>query len=291
MEIWQAVVLGVVQGLTEFLPVSSSGHLALVQHWMRLPADSTEMLLFDVATHLGTLLAVVIVFFGTFISFFARLVREARTGAPSSDTGPQRPWFVRNAAWRVAILGMIACVPTGIIGLGFQDQFKAAFGSPTAIGIALLVTGALLFVSGRVSRPRKGWRRFGVLGAVAVGIAQGLAITPGISRSGATICTALLCGLKRRWAAEFSFLIAFPAICAAAAKEFKDVLELPADQLAGIPAGPIVIGSLVATVVGFFALKGLLAAVRSAKLIYFSYYVWAVGVLVIVLGQTGRLGG
>ncbi len=290
MEIWQAVVLGVIQGLTEFLPVSSSGHLALVQHWMRLPAESTEMLLFDVATHLGTLLAVVVVFARTFLAYFARLIRELRSDGPPPNPRSRRSWFVRKAAWRVAILGMIACVPTGVIGLGFQDQFKAAFGSPTAIGIALLVTGVLLFASSKVPRPRKSWRQFGVLGALAVGVAQGLAITPGISRSGATICTALLCGLKRQWAAEFSFLIAFPAICAAAAKEFKDVLELPADQLAGIPALPIAVGSLVATVVGYFALKGLLAAVRGAKLVYFSYYVWALGVLVIVLGQTGRLG-
>ncbi len=289
MSYLQAIVLGVIQGLTEFLPVSSSGHLALVQHWMDLDAESSSMLLFDVATHLGTLLAVVVVFFSTFVLFFRRLIVELRS-EPQPNPERQRPWLVRNAAWRVLLLGVVASIPTGVLGLGFKDHFKAAFGNPIAIGVALLITGGLLFVSGRVPRPRKTWRQFGILGALAVGFAQGLAITPGISRSGATICTGLLCGLKRRWSAEFSFLIAFPAICAAAASEIKDVLELPSDQLADIPTGPILVGSLVAAVVGYAALRMLLAAVRRAKLIYFSYYVWVIGALVIVLGLTGRLG-
>jgi undecaprenyl-diphosphatase len=149
----------------------------------------------------------------------------------------------------------------------------------------------LLFVSGKVPRPRKPWRQFGLGCALLIGLAQGIAITPGVSRSGATICTALLCGLKRRWAAEFSFFIAFPAICAAAASEFKDALELPKEQLQAMAFGPIVVGSIVAAVVGYFALRMLLVAVRRAKLIYFSFYVWAIGLLVLILGVTGNLEG
>jgi len=286
----QAILLGIIQGLTEFLPVSSSGHLAIVQHWMRLDAESPPMILFDVATHIGTLLAVVLVFWTTFLRYFRRLMGELRTPTPLPNPNRSRPWFVRNAAWRVLILGIVASVPTGVIGLRFKPQLKAAFGNPVAIGVALLLTGVLLFVSGKVPRPRTPWRRFGLLGALLVGLAQGLAITPGVSRSGATICTALLCGLKRRWAAEFSFFIAFPAICAAALSEIKDALELPGEQLDAIPVGPIVIGSVVAAVVGYVALRMLLVAVRRAKLMYFSYYVWALGLLVIVLGTTGRLG-
>ncbi|MBN1344521.1 MAG: undecaprenyl-diphosphate phosphatase [Phycisphaerae bacterium] len=286
----QAIILGVIQGLTEFLPVSSSGHLALVQHWMKLEPESPLMITFDVATHLGTLLAVVVVFAATFLQYLRRLVAEIRTPRLEPNPNRRRPWLVRNAAWRVLILGIIASVPTGLIGVVFKDQLEAAFGNPVLIGCALLATGVLLFISGKAPRPRKTWRQFGALGALLVGLAQGLAITPGISRSGATICTALLCGLKRRWAAEFSFFIAFPAICGAALLKAKDVLELPSDQIAAMPVGPIVVGSLVAAVVGYAALRLLLVAVRSAKLIYFSYYVWALGLLVIVLGATGRLG-
>jgi undecaprenyl-diphosphatase len=286
----QAIVLGIIQGLTEFLPVSSSGHLALAQHWMRLEAESPLMISFDVATHLGTLLAVIVVFWTTFIRFFRRLVSEQRRAPTTPNLTRPSSWFVRNAAWRVLILGAIACLPTAIIGVAFKDPLEAAFGRPILIGIALLVTGALLFVSGKVPRPRKPWRQFGIVGALLVGLAQGLAITPGISRSGATICTALICGLKRRWAAEFSFLIAFPAICGAALVKIAETGNLPPEQIAAIPLGPIIAGSLTAAAVGYVALRLLLEAVRRAKLVYFSYYVWALGLLVIVLGMTGQLG-
>jgi len=186
----QALILGVVQGLTEFLPISSSGHLAITQRLMHLDADSQAMLLFDVASHLGTLLAVIYVFAGTFRRYVQRLFAESR----SSFVG-------RRIAWPIAGLGVCASVPTALIGLVFKDPLEAAFDKPIWIGVGLLLTGTLLFVTGKIPRPRRGWRRFGVGRALLVGIAQGAAIMPGVSRSGSTICVAMLAGFRRRWAA------------------------------------------------------------------------------------------
>jgi len=278
VSIWQAILLGLIQGLTEFLPVSSSGHLAVVQHWLSLDAASPGMLMFDVATHLGTVMAVAVVFAGVFIKFAQRLLRERSSTFPDN-----RP----RTAWRIVALAVLASVPTAVIGLVFKDQLESLFNKPVWIGTGLLVTGTLLWLTGRLPRPKKGWRRFGWGAAFMVGVAQGLAITPGISRSGATICTAMFGGLKSRWAAEFSFLIGIVAICGASLIKVKEAVELPADQLRAMPWMEILVGSTVSFVVGIFALKMLLSAVRRMQLGYFSYYCWAVGTAVIVMGATG----
>lgn len=268
----QALILGIVQGLTEFLPVSSSGHLAISQRLMSLKADSHAMLLFDVASHLGTLLAVVWVFAGTFRHYLRRLLAES---APSFSG--------RRFAWRIAALGACASVPTAAIGLGFKDTLEAAFDKPLWIGVGLLLTGTLLYITGKIPRPRRGWRKFGVGRSLLVGIAQGAAILPGISRSGSTICVAMVSGFRRRWAAEFSFFIAAPAICGAALIKANDTLNLGGEQLAAIPKGPILIGSAAALLSGYIALRLLLGAVHRAKLHHFCYYCWLAGLLVLVL--------
>ncbi|MCP4246158.1 MAG: undecaprenyl-diphosphate phosphatase [bacterium] len=267
----QALVLGIIQGLTEFLPVSSSGHLAIAQRLMHLEADSHSMLLFDVASHLGTLAAVVWVFAGTFRRYLRRLLAER---------GPD--YAGRRIAWRLAGLGVAASIPTALIGLYFKDPFEAAFAKPTWIGVGLLTTGTLLFVTGRLPRPRRGWRQFGVMRALLVGVVQGAAILPGISRSGSTICAAMACGLRRRWAAEFSFFIAVPAICGAALIKLEDTLELSSAELAAVPTVPIAVGALVALVSGVFALRLLLSSVRRGRLQHFCYYCWLLGAIVLV---------
>jgi undecaprenyl-diphosphatase len=275
---WQAILLGIIQGLTEFLPVSSSGHLAVTQHWLALDAASPDMLMFDVAAHLGTVLAVAVVFAGVFLKFFRRLLRECSSTFHGSRT-----------AWRIVALAVVASVPTAVIGLVFKDQLEAIFDKPVWIGIALLVTGTLLWLTAKLPRPKKGWKRFGWGAAILVGVAQGLAIIPGISRSGATICTAIFGGLKRQWAAEFSFLIGIVAICGASLVKIKDAVELPADELQSMPWREILVGSGVSFVVGIFALKMLLEAVRRMRLGYFSYYCWLAGLAVVVMGATGKL--
>jgi undecaprenyl-diphosphatase len=266
-----AIVLGVIQGLTEFLPISSSGHLALTQRWMGLTADAPVMLLFDVLAHVGTLMAVGVVFAPPAARFAKRLSLETRTDPPRSR-------FAR----RTLLLAVAATIPTGAIGLGLEDTFKRAFARPVWIGAGLMVTGTMLGLLAWVRRGRRGWRDFPMLSAVLVGVAQGAAILPGVSRSGATICVASYCGLRRRWAAQFSFLIAVPPILGAALLEIIDVARLPAEQLVDLPVGALVLGGLTSMLVGVVALRLLLSAVRRAKLHYFAAYCGMMGIVVLV---------
>ncbi|MCP4589949.1 MAG: undecaprenyl-diphosphate phosphatase [bacterium] len=268
----QGLVLGILQGLAEFLPISSSGHLALAQQAMGLDAGSPPMLLFDIITHVATLAAVGLVFAVTFQRYLRRLIRESS----SSFAG-------RRFAWRVAGYGVLASIPTALIGLFLNDTIKTAFGSPRVIAVGLVTTGCLLWVIGRIPRPRRGWRRFPWWGALVVGVAQGIAIFPGVSRSGSTICVALLLGLKRRWAGEFSFFIAAPAIIGAAILETKDTLELPVGNLADISWGPLGLGALSAFISGVVALKILLGTVRAGRLQFFCYYCWVLALVVLAI--------
>ncbi|MCO6439315.1 MAG: undecaprenyl-diphosphate phosphatase [Phycisphaerae bacterium] len=271
-----ALILGVVQGLTEFLPVSSSAHLAITQRWMGLDPDSPGLLLFDVLAHLGTLAAVLIVFRRPIRLF----LRAAISGNSTPDT-PDRPRRSKIAL-RLLTLGIVASIPTAIIGLVFKDDLEAAFGKPSWIGGALLATAVLLALTAVAPRPRRGWRSFRGWQAGAVGVAQGVAILPGISRSGATICTALLLGLRPRWAAEFSFLIAVPAIAGASLIKFKDTVRLPAEELEALAWNPILLGAGVSFLVGLGALLLLLAVVRRAKLHYFAPYCFLLGLLILM---------
>ncbi len=272
----KAIVLGVVQGLTEFLPVSSSGHLVITQRLLGLQGDSPTMLLFDAMSHIGTLLAVFIVFASTFRDYLGRLYRESRKGYSGRRTG-----------WLIALLGLAACVPTAIIGFGFQKDFEQAFDNPFSTGVGLAITGTLLFLTGRVRRPGLGWRRIGFGRAILVGIAQGAAILPGISRSGATICTALFCGIKRTWAAQFSFFIAAPVILGAGLIKLKETLEMSTGQMGTVPWWPILVGTGVAFVAGTGALKILIRLVARDRIHHFAWYCWALSVVVIGWGLAG----
>jgi len=259
----KAALLGVIQGLTEFLPVSSSGHLAVVQAWLDLDAAGLAMLLFDVFAHLGTLVAVLIVFRRQISLFLRRLLRESA-----------RAFVGDRIAFRIALLGIVASVPTAFIGLAFKDKFEEAFGEPRWIGAALACTGAILFVTRWLPRPTRGWRQFLWWQAAIVGIAQGMAIMPGISRSGATICVALMLGLRRRWAGEFSFFIAVPAILGATVLKTADAFEAVAGESIAIGWGPIAVGGLLSFLTGIAALMILLVVVRRAQLHYFAFYCW-----------------
>ena len=219
MSLLQAIILGVIQGLTEFLPVSSSGHLALTQQIMEIDPESPSALLFDVVTHVGTLLAAGVVFFRPLMKYIRRLINEI---APSFSG--------KRYAVHVALIAVCASIPTAGIGLGFKGFLARAFGEPVWIAAGLLITGILLQTMRWIPKPKRGWKRFGYGRALVVGIAQGLAIMPGISRSGFTICSAELLGLKRTWAAQFSFLIAAPAILGATAMQVRDVAGIGLDH-------------------------------------------------------------
>ena len=279
LSIPQAGLLGFIQGLTEFLPVSGSGHLALAQKYLNLSPGSHEMLLFDLATHVATLGAVFVVFAHPFRSMLHSIFRSP------GKYGFSRELFTRSAGFRLLWLTLVACVPTAAIYFAFHSHFEAMFDRPVVIACCLLGTGLLIFLAERLGNPRRSLRDFGVFTALAIGLAQGLAIMPGLSRSGLTICVALLCGLKRGWAGRFSFLIAAPVILGGFALHlFTVVAERPLDIS---DWSAIIVGSLVAFFVGLWALRVLLKTLHRARLVYFSVYLWIVGLAIIAAHLLG----
>jgi len=264
MNLGQAVFLGIIQGLAEFLPISSSGHLAIAQHY--LPGFEQPGVLFDVLLHLGTMLAVVL--------YFRREIGALLT-SPLRRTEEQRNNF------RLLGLLLLASVPTGIIGLSFKDTFEGLFSNIPVVSAMLLVTGSMLFLCERF---RRGERDEGHLtggDAILVGIAQGLAIIPGISRSGSTIATLLLKGVKGETAARFSFLLALPAVGGATLLSLKDLQEV---STAAVPA--YLAGTLSAFLVGLLSIHLLMGVIRRRRLAAFGIYCWAAGLLFLFLSLT-----
>lgn len=249
MSYFDAIVLGLVQGLTEFLPVSSSGHLVMAQALLGVPAPGIFL---EVALHVATLLSVVVV-------YRARLVELIR-GAFRRD---------RDALRYVGLL-ILATVPVGVIGLLLRDQIEAAFDTPAITGFMLLVTGVILWSTGVGSRDRP-HERPTTRHALAMGLAQCFALLPGISRSGSTIATGLWTGLRGERAAEFSFLMSLPAVGGAALLQAVEVGG-------GIAVdGPLIAAFFAALVSGVAAIKSLVWLVRREGFHKFAWYVWAVG--------------
>ncbi len=267
----EAVVLGIVQGLTEFLPVSSSGHLVLFQHLFGLVEPE---LLFDICVHVGTLAAVLIVFYRDILEMLKTLVRLPELVRQS---GGIRALFTQNPDVRLMAMIVIGCIPTAVLGVIFAKMAEALFGTIWLVGIALLITGTFLWFTRQrktVGRPIK---EMTLKDALIIGLVQGMAIIPGISRSGATISAALYLGVDRELAGRFSFLLAIPAIIGAL------VLGLDSEAFhTSLPAGTILLGSLAAAVVGYLALVVLLKMVRKGQLYRFAPYCWVVGAVAVM---------
>jgi undecaprenyl-diphosphatase len=239
--------------------VSSSGHLVVFQHLLGL---TEPQLLFDVMLHLGTLAAV-------FVVFRTDLIRMAR-GVLRALAGTRTP--VDNVALRLLMLVIAASVPTGLIGLLFRDFFESLFASVFYVGIGFLITGTLLWSSRYAPGTAKNVQQTSLWDALMIGFFQGLAITPGISRSGTTISAALMAGLERGLAARFSFLLSIPAILGAALLE---TLEATAVEPGAWPA--MLAGTLASGIVGYVALKILIRMVIAGNFSLFAYYCWAAG--------------
>ncbi len=276
MDPLHAVVLGAIQGLTEFLPVSSSGHLVIAQHLFGLKEPE---ILFDVGVHLGTLAAVLFYFRRDLAGILAAL---ARYGVRLFNVGAMRSALRIDADLRMAWLIIIGSVPTAVIGLLMKKVADQLFGSMLLAGCMLLITGGLLFLTrfapALAAPARGGEPLFGSPKAFAIGVVQGLAIIPGISRSGSTIAAALFLGLSRDTAARFSFLLSIPAIMGAALLTAKDVTGEAAGQL---PV--LLLGALTSCVVGYLSLKFLVYIVNRGSLHMFAPYVWVVGILAVVM--------
>jgi len=267
-----AAVLGIVQGLTEFLPISSSGHLVLVQQlWPQAPFGLQAQLLFDASVHVATLLAVLWVFrerVGWLVRVLLSYLLPKKIAAEE-----------RTLGLRLWVLLLVGTLPTIALGLALRKPIEQAFNSTTAVGIALLVTGALLFVAGRHAGNR-GLAEMRFHDVLLIGTMQGLAIFPGASRSGFTIAAGLLLGLRRELAAEFSFLLAAPAILGALVLEAQGLRSAP-DTKAML--GPLLLGSLLALITGILALYWLLHLLRRGRLRAFAYYCWPLGLLALAI--------
>ncbi len=256
-EILEAIILGVVQGVAEFLPISSSGHLVVVQELLRPligeNADRSGSLELNIALHLGTLFSILAVY--------------------QADLKQ-----LRSRPRDILAIG-VATVPIVIVGLCFKDAIKRSFEVPLVAGIGLLVTSGLLIVGQRLERGDKTIQTMSMPVALTIGLFQALAVVPGISRSGSTIAGGLLAGLRRETSATFSFLIAIPAISGAGVLIMKDILE---GQSSGRSIVAPLVGALTAFVVGYYALRWLLKLISQRKLHWFAIYCAALGTLVIV---------
>ena len=270
-----ALILGLVQGLTEFLPVSSSGHLVVGAELLGI---TEHALLFDTLLHLGTLMPVLWYYRSDLVQMVLALGKLGQ--------GPSRLWR-EDRGFRLAACVVIGTLPTGIIGLTLEDLFERLFSSLSTVGFTFLITGAIL-MSTRLRRQEEDAERtcgeapnshlsLTAVRALLVGLAQGLAITPGISRSGSTIAAGLLLGVQRAMAARLSFLLSVPAILGAVLLQLRK-LEGGTDGMLPI----YLAGTLAAAVSGYLALRWLVALVRRGGLHWFALYVWPLGASVLV---------
>lgn len=272
MNIFEIFLLGTVQGLTEFLPISSSGHLTVLQN---LLGFTEPELLLDVVLHFGTLFSIFFYFrielkkILTETGAFIKSVASGRLGVKDVSDYPYAA---------LALMVIVGTLPTLFIGGLFRPLVEKLFGSVVAVGFALLVTGLVLMISRYATGGRIRKEGLFFAAAFAVGVAQGLALIPGISRSGATIVCGMMFGLDRNLAARFSFLLSIPAIIGAVTLEF---VALPLSQM---PVLHLTTGFLTAAGIGFISLKILMGVVKKGRLYYFSPYCWAIGLLVIWVG-------
>lgn len=268
MHIWQALVEGLVQGLTEFLPVSSSAHLVFADHFLHLRLSDTETVFFDIVLHLGTLVAV--------LAYFYRDVLLMIQGAAQLVVKPRKAWAT-NPNSRLFVLLVLGTIPAAIAGKSLQPLFESAFQNVPGTAAFLIVTAIMLFW---ISRRQSGTRTIESVtwkDALSIGLFQAVAILPGISRSGSTITGGFIRGLDREAAPRFSFLLSIPIILGGGLLEIKDVMHT------GTPLSMTVLlaGFLTAAISGYIAVVLLLGMVRRGKLDRFAYYCLTVGVLIL----------
>lgn len=273
MTILEAIIVGAVQGLAEFLPISSSGHIVLTEFLLGMrdmESAPPENIAFEVVLHMGTLLSVIVFFRAPLIKLIQSLYTKKL-----------------NAERKKILWLMIASVPAAAAYVLFKDHFKAAYGNPVLVSALLIVTGLLLFVPAWIKRVKEGDKEIGPWTALLMGIFQAFAILPGISRSGSTIIAGLVMNAKPEKVAEFSFLMSIPAIGGGFLFALKDIMK--GDSSKGLEGALVeccqpayLAGAGTAALVGFLAIYLVMGAVKKGKLTYFSYYCFLAGISGIV---------
>jgi undecaprenyl-diphosphatase len=267
MTMIQAIILGVVQGLTELLPVSSSAHLVFAQSCM--PGFHQPGVLFDAVLHLGTLVSVIYFFQKELIAIlFSILPRLSMRAVPEEQ---------REAFRRLFFLILISTFITGVLGLLFQERIERLFSSVRVAATMLFVTGLLLYISDWKKHADKSESMMSYPGAALIGIIQAISLIPGISRSGSTIAVGIFLGLNREGAARYSFLMFVPAILGAVVLQAIHITEIGTQEIV-----PYLLGFLTAAITGLFSLKLLYFVIRKSRLRYFAYYCWLAGGAVLI---------
>lgn len=270
MDIIQAIIMGMVQGLTEFLPVSSSAHLVIVPELMGVKSS----LAFDTLLHVGTLVAVV----GYFWKDILAMIKAFISSLTDIFHGNFKQGIKEDSFKRLTWLVLVGTIPAGLMGVLFKDQFESLFSSITAVGFFLLITGVILWGAEWITKRNsenqdKEVKDVTFANSLVIGLFQGFAIAPGISRSGSTIAAGLFLGLDRKLAARYSFLLSIPAILGAALIQAKDIVSF--DSGIGVLIG----GFISALIFSYLAVKFMMSYIQKHSLIVFSYYCWIVGAL------------
>jgi undecaprenyl-diphosphatase len=275
MSLFEAIILGIVQGIAEFLPISSSGHLALTQFLLGTPED--QIFFLTVMLHIGTIFSVLVVYWTDLYNITLEFFKMCW------DTLRGKGLGLDNLYRKLGLLIIVGSIPTALMGILLRDIFSEVYTSQRVIGIALLMTGTLLWASERTQKfkeNKKSLKEMSWLNAIVIGVFQGLAITPGMSRSGSTISGALFQGINKETATRYSFLLSFPVIVGASLLEARDALTYGTGDVT-LPM--LLVGIFTSFVAGVFAIRTLIRMISKGKLYYFSYYTWALGTGAIIL--------
>ena len=264
MSLLNAVLLAILQGFTEFLPVSSSGHLVLAQELLHL--HGLQLIAFDVFVHFGTLISVVFVFWHDILEMMRSFIKAFASMKLKQE-------YENAEHFRLGVAIIIGSIPAGVIGILYRHQIEAAFTDPKLVAMNLVITGLILFLT-RLTKPVEG-KKVGLVSALIIGIAQAVAILPGISRSGSTMSTALYLKTSPAQAARFSFLLSVPVIAGASLLEGYKIFKHGNDL--GIM--PLLVGTVVSAIAGYFSIKVLLKIMEKGKFSWFSFYCLTIGIL------------
>ena len=276
MDIIQAIIMGMVQGLTEFLPVSSSAHLVKAPELL----GTQSSLAFDTLLHVGTLVAVI----GYFWKDITSMIKSFVSSLLDIPRGKFKEGVADDPYKRLAWLVVVGTIPAGLMGVLLKSKFEALFNSVTIVGFFLLVTGVILWGSEwiakrNIDKKGKDVKEVSFTNSLVIGVFQGLAIAPGISRSGSTIAAGLFSGLERKLAARYSFLLSIPAILGAALIQAKDIVSFDANTEV------LIAGFLSAAIFSYLAVKFMMGYIQKHSLNIFAIYCWIVGALTIIISM------
>lgn len=272
MRFLSSVFLGLIQGVSEFLPISSSGHLSLFQHFLGLEDVG---LFFDVLLHLGTLIAIFVYYWKDIVGLIKEFFSLIATVASPKK---RKKMGKLNPQARMILMIIVGTLPLVVV-LPVKDRIESLYGNTIFVGFALLVTGCILFFSDRMAKGKKTAKTASMLDALLVGVGQALAVVPGLSRSGTTISAGMMRGFSRKFAVRYSFLMSIPAVLGA------NIISIGDAVADGIPAGMLpgyIVGTIIAAVSGYFAIRLVNTLADKGKFGNFAFYCWGIGAAALV---------